>query len=168
MNNQHETALAEESYIAYVKGSCNPQTRAGGCAYSLRAPNSSDTSEGSRKSVDTTNNIAEMQAVIDALRNTPEGKAVQIRLNSEYIKHNFEKSLPDWIKNDWKKSKGKGVKNSEKWQEIQALTTGRNVTFHKLHADDGDPEYERVSQLAKKETRKAESAICRMAGGSRR
>ncbi|WP_460273934.1 ribonuclease H family protein [Celeribacter sp. ULVN23_4] len=148
MNDLMKAALAEGCYIAYTDGSCKPNPGPGGCAYRLYAPDGSAPSEFSRKSTNTTNNIAEMQAVIDVLKATPEGAFVTICLDSDYIKNSFENYLPKWSVNGWKKSNGKPVENREKWETIKTLADSRAVTFHKVKAHAGDPDNERVDQLA--------------------
>jgi ribonuclease HI len=160
-----KTALAEGSYIAYTKGSCNPQSGAGGCACLVYAPDGARPVEVTRKSTKTTNNIAEMQAVIFALKATPEGARVVVCGNSGYVKNSFERDLSKWSENGWKGSKGKTVLNREKWEAILALTESREVTFHHVKTYAGDPDIDHVYQLARDETEKAESKIIRILKG---
>jgi ribonuclease HI len=160
-----KTALAEGSYIAYTKGSCNPKSGAGGCACLVYAPDGARPIEVTCKSTNTTNNIAEMQAVISALKATPEGARVVVCGNSGYVKNSFERDLPKWSKNGWKGSKGKAVLNREKWEAILALAESREVTFHEVKTRAGDPIIDHVYQLARKKTEKAERKIIRILKG---
>jgi ribonuclease HI len=157
-----KTALAEGNYIAYTDGSCKPNPGPGGCAYRLYGPDGSAPSEFSRNSKDTTNNIAEMQAVIEALKATPVAAFVTVCLDSDYIKKSFEDYLPKWSANGWKKSNGKPVENREKWEAIKMLSGTRVVTFHKIEAHVDDLDFAHVQQLAREETERAECKIIRM------
>ena len=90
MDNFTKSALADRIYVAFTDGSCKGNPGPGGSANRLYAPEG-EIVEKTRLSVSTTNNIAEMVAVIDALTATPEGESVLVCLDSEYIKDGFEK-----------------------------------------------------------------------------
>ncbi|NIZ09986.1 ribonuclease H [Pseudooceanicola sp. HF7] len=158
MDDITKSALAEGTYVAYTDGSCKGNPGPGGAAYRLYAPDGSDPSEFSRKSKHTTNNKAEMQAVIDALKATPVDAYVMICLDSEYIKNGLEDYLPKWVGNGWKTSKGKPVENRDRWEMIKALVDERLVTFRKIKAHSGDPDNNRVDQLAGEAANRAERA----------
>lgn len=162
MNDLMKTALAEGSYIAYTKGSCNPQSGAGGCACLVYAPYGARPITRLGKSTDTTNNRAELQALILALEATPEGARVVVCGNSDYVKNSFERDLPKWAKNGWKGSKGKTVSNREEWEAIKALTKNREVIFCHVRTRAGETDIDHVYQLARKMTEKAEPIIIRM------
>lgn len=154
-----KTALAEGSYIAYTKGSCNPQSGAGGCACLVYAPDGARPVTRFAKSTDATNNRAELCAFIFALKATPQGARVVVCTNSGYVKDNFEKHLPKWSVNGWKNADGEAIKNREEWEAIHALTESRELTFHHVKTYAGDPIIDRVYQLARDETEKAERRI---------
>lgn len=158
MDNLTKTALAEGSHVAYTAGSCKPNPGPAGCAYLLYAPDGTKI-EKVRISLDTTNNIAEMTAVIDALKATPKGAAITIVLTSNYIKQGVEEHLAGWIEREWRKSNGKEVRNKEKWGEVSALLETRQVTFRKVKAHTGDPDNERVDTLAVEAARRAAKEV---------
>jgi len=155
-----EEALADGFYVAYTDGSCKGNPGPGGCAFRLYSPDGQWT-EKARQSLDTTNNIAEMWAVIDALTATPEGASVLVCLDSGYIKDNLEKHLEGWIKRGWRKTNGKDVANRELWEKINALTETREVTLHKIKAHSGDPDNDGVDALAGEAADKAVQRVFR-------
>ncbi|WP_122073540.1 ribonuclease H [Pseudophaeobacter sp. EL27] len=148
------TALAEGRYVAFTDGSCKGNPGPGGAAVWLYVPNGKPI-EHSRKSLSTTNHIADMTAVIDALEMTPEGESVLIVLESEYIKDGFELYLEGWLQRGWRKSNGKKVANCELWKRIHSLAAERHVTFYKISANSNDPDKIRVDALAKEAAEKA-------------
>lgn len=154
MDNFTKSALADGIYVAFTDGSCKGNPGPGGSAMRLYAPDGK-TIEKTRLSVKTTNNIAEMVAVIDALTATPEGASVLVCLDSEYIKDSFEKYLAGWNKRSWRKSNGKKVANILWWKQIIDLTETRKVTFHKIKAHSGHPENEYVHGLSSKASERA-------------
>jgi ribonuclease HI len=160
MDTHAETALADGFFVTYTDGSCKGNPGPGGCAFRLYSPDG-QISEKARQSLETTNNKAEMWAVIDALTATPEGASVLVCLDSAYIKDGFEKYLEGWIKRGWRKSDGKDVLNRELWEKIIALMATREVTFHKIKAHSGDPDNEHVDAMAGKAADKAAKKVFR-------
>ena len=156
MDNIKLTALAEKTYVAFTRGSC--KGNAGGCAYRLYSPDG-EVAEGHRQSRDTTNNKAEMQAVIEALTVTPEGASVLMCVNSGYIKGNFENYLAGWIKGGFLKADGNKVANRGLWEKIAALTETRKVTFRMIKTDSGGPDVKHVQTLARKAADKASERV---------
>lgn len=155
MDNLARTALAEGKYVAYTDGSCIVNPGPGGCAYRLFFPDDREPIEGTRQSLDTTNNVAEMQALSDALAKTPIAAEVLVCLDSEYVKNGVELYLPTWRTNNWKKTNKKPVQNRAKWEQIAELIDARTVTFHKIKAHSGDRDNEQVDTLAHNAARAA-------------
>lgn len=154
MDNLTRSALADGIYVAFTDGSCKGNPGPGGAAMLLYVPDG-DPIERTLQSLETTNNKAEMAAVIVALKATPEGASVLMCLDSEYIKKGFESYLTGWINRRWRKSNGDRVKNQDLWGEIIDLTATRKVTFHKIKGHSGHPDNERVDALAGEAAEKA-------------
>ena len=166
MDNLTKTALADGKYVAFTDGSCKGNPGPGGSAMRLYTP-AGKRVEKTRHDLSTTNNIAEMVAVIDALEGTPEGASVMICLDSGYIKDGFEKYLAGWVKRGWRKSNGKAVANIDRWKQIIELTANRKVTFHKIKAHSGHPDNEYVDALASEAAeRAAKRAFCALRDAS--
>lgn len=87
---------------------------------------------------DTTNNVMELTAVIEALKLLKRPCKVDLYSDSAYVVNAFLQNwILGWIKNGWKNSSKEEVKNKELWQELFSLTKIHDVTFHKVkgHAD---------------------------------
>ena len=80
----------------------------------------------------------EIYAVIAGLKCLKERCFVTVYSDSAYTVNAFNAGwIYSWLKNDWKKSDGKNVLNSELWQELYTLTKMHEVRFVKVkgHAD---------------------------------
>ncbi len=86
----------------------------------------------------TTNNRMELMAVIVGLQRLKYACKVDVYSDSAYTVNAFLNGwIYGWRKSGWKKSDGKAVLNVDLWEELYALTTQHQVTFHKVagHAD---------------------------------
>lgn len=114
----------------YTDGACTVSTRKGGWGVVLQCPSAKDgnliTKELSGSDTDTTNNLMELQAMIEAL------KALQIREGFEYNIHTDSKYvLLSLLNRQEYESKGfKKVKNVEKLQELYTVLDSKPLTFH--------------------------------------
>ncbi|QMU70045.1 ribonuclease H [Streptacidiphilus sp. P02-A3a] len=88
-----------------------------------------------------TNNIGELTALEQLLLATDPAAALEVRLDSTYTRDAATKWLTAWKRNGWKTAAGKPVANRELIQRIDALLTGRDVTFVYVpaHQVGGDP-----------------------------
>jgi ribonuclease HI len=119
----------------------------------------------------TTNNVMELEAVIQALHHIPVGNILKILTDSAYVvggvgqvrytktlkNESFELTgwLRAWIKNGWKTADGKPVKNRKSWEKIWNLLEmhakgGSIITFQHIKAHNGHPLNEEADKLAKK------------------
>ena len=86
----------------------------------------------------TTNNIMEITAVIEALRLLKLECDVEIYSDSAYVVNAFKQNwITNWKKNNWKTSNKADVKNKELWQELDNLVNMHKTKFIKVkgHAD---------------------------------
>lgn len=72
-----------------------------------------------------TNNVAELQAAIEALRIVQQAqlKNAFLLLDSKYVLQGMQDWLPKWMKNNWLSSSGQPVANRGLWEEINHLLT---------------------------------------------
>jgi len=73
---------------------------------------------------DTTNNIAELTAIIKALNyvtTTYPNKPVEILTDSSYAVKGLTEWLPNWVKKGWRTSTGHPVKNQILWEQLAIL-----------------------------------------------
>lgn len=125
-----------EEVIIYTDGACSGNPGPGGWGSILMMGENRKEISGGKK--DTTNNVMELTAVIEALKLLKRPCKVDLYSDSAYVVNAFLQNwIWGWIKNGWKNSSKEEVKNKELWQELLSLTQTHNVTFHKVkgHAD---------------------------------
>ena len=129
VNNMDEVTI-------YTDGACSGNPGPGGWgAILMLGENRKEISSGSEN---TTNNIMELTAVIEALKILKRPCKVNIYSDSAYVVNAFlQKWIYGWMKKGWKTAGGDPVKNKELWQELYSLTKTHDVTFNKVkgHAD---------------------------------
>jgi ribonuclease HI len=114
--------------------------------------------KGHRKEIyggekNTTNNIMEMKAIIEALKLLKTYEIpVEIYTDSAYISNCMnQKWYEKWIKNGWKTANKKPVKNKELWMEIlKYVDKIDTITFHKVPGHSGVELNEKADELANK------------------
>ena len=125
-----------EYVIIYTDGACSGNPGPGGWGAILMYEEHKKEISGAN--ANTTNNIMELTAVIEALKLLKYPCKVDLYSDSAYVVNAFlQKWIIGWQKNNWKTSNKSDVKNKELWQELISLTKIHNVTFHKVkgHAD---------------------------------
>lgn len=102
-------------------------------------------------SKETTNNIMEMTAVIEALKLLKRPCNVEIYSDSAYVVNAFEQGwIYGWQKNNWKTASKEPVKNKELWEELIALIkTHNNVKFIKVKGHSDNKLNNRCDELAR-------------------
>jgi|MGYP000575335351 ribonuclease HI len=125
-----------EEITIYTDGACSGNPGPGGWgAILMMGDVRKEISGGSEN---TTNNIMELSAVIEALKLLKRPCKVNVFSDSAYVVNAFnQKWIYGWIKKNWRTAGGDSVKNKELWQELYSLTKVHNVTFNKVkgHAD---------------------------------
>ena len=125
-----------EKVIIYTDGACSGNPGPGGWGAILMYKGTKKEISGGMK--ETTNNIMEVTAVIEALKCLKVECEVQVYSDSAYTVNAFNQGwIYNWMKNGWKTSGKDPVKNKELWQELYALTKKHKVEFIKVkgHAD---------------------------------
>lgn len=125
-----------DKVIIYTDGACSGNPGPGGWGSILMIGENKKEISGGKK--DTTNNVMELTAVIEALKLLKRPCKVDLYSDSAYVVNAFLQNwILGWIKNGWRNSNKEEVKNKELWQELLSLTKTHNVTFHKVkgHAD---------------------------------
>lgn len=104
-------------------------------------------SRGYRK---TTNNRMEIRAVLHALGALKKPCVVHVHTDSRYVCDAVAKKwLDNWLRNGWKTSGKKDVKNRDLWERLLPLLHTHDVRFHWIKGHAGHPENERCDELAK-------------------
>ena len=129
----------------HTDGACRGNPGPGGWAWA-----SGRDDFGSGAAPHTTNQRMEVMAVIEALREHPDG-AVEIVSDSSYVVKCFQdRWYEGWKRRNWKNSKGQPVANRDLWEELipLVLESGRQVTFSWVKGHSGDVMNDYVDQLA--------------------
>ena len=115
----------------YTDGACSGNPGPGGWgAVLIYNDNKKEISGGDKN---TTNNIMEMTAAIEALKMLKEPCNVKLYSDSAYVVNAFnQKWIDGWIKNGWINSQKEQVKNKELWEELITLTQKHKVEFIKV------------------------------------
>lgn len=125
-----------EKITIYTDGACSGNPGPGGWGCILIYKDTKRELSGGSK--DTTNNIMEITATIEALKALKFSCEVDLYSDSAYVVNCFNQGwIYNWIKKGWKTAGGDSVKNKELWEELYNLTQIHKVTFHKVkgHAD---------------------------------
>ena len=125
-----------EKVIIYTDGACSGNPGPGGWGAILMYKGAKKEISGGMK--ETTNNIMEITAVVEALKCLKVESEVQVYSDSAYTVNAFNQGwIYNWMKNGWRTASGDSVKNKELWQELYVLTKKHKVEFIKVkgHAD---------------------------------
>ena len=120
----------------YTDGACSGNPGPGGWGAILMYEDIKKEISGAQK--DTTNNIMEITAVLEALKLLKFECSVKVYSDSAYVVNAFNQGwIENWKKNNWRTAGKDPVKNKELWEELYELTQKHKVEFIKVkgHAD---------------------------------
>ena len=138
-----------EEVTIYTDGACSGNPGPGGWGAILMYKENKKEISGGKK--DTTNNVMELTAVIEALKLLKYPCKVDVYSDSAYVVNAFLQNwIIGWQKKNWKTADKKDVKNKELWQELIALTKIHDVTFHKVKGHSDNEYNNRCAELARK------------------
>ena len=138
-----------EDVTIYTDGACSGNPGPGGWGAILMY-------KGNKKEIagamaNTTNNIMELSAVIEALKLLKYPCNVSVYSDSAYVVNAFAQNwIRNWERNNWKTSDKKEVKNKELWQQLLELTRVHKVTFIKVKGHADNEFNNRCDELARK------------------
>ena len=137
-----------EEVVIYTDGACSGNPGPGGYGAILMLGENKKEISGGMK--DTTNNVMELTAVIEALKLLKRPCKVQLYSDSAYVVNAFLQNwIAGWVKNNWKNSNKEEVKNKELWQELISLTKVHEVTFNKVKGHSDNEYNNRCDELAR-------------------
>lgn len=122
--------------IIYTDGACSGNPGPGGWGAVLLCDGTQKEISGAQPN--TTNNIMEMTAVLEALKMLKYECDVEIYSDSAYVVNCFNQGwIYNWQKNNWRTASKEPVKNRELWEELYNLTKKHKVQFFKVkgHSD---------------------------------
>ena len=137
-----------DKIVIYTDGACSGNPGPGGWgAVLIYKDNKKEISGGSKN---TTNNIMELTAVIEALKQLKYHCEVDLYSDSAYVVNCFNQGwIYNWQKNNWKTASKEPVKNKEIWQELYDLTKIHKVKFFKVKGHSDNELNNRCDELAR-------------------
>ncbi len=99
-------------------------------------------------SAETTNNIMELTAVIEALKSLTRPCAIILTTDSNYVKDGITQWIHNWKKKGWKTANKKPVKNKECWLQLDVEVQRHQIKWKWVKGHSGHPENERADELA--------------------
>ncbi len=137
-------------FTLYTDGGCHGNPGPGGWAYLIEYD--SKTIENNGGEPQTTNNRMELTAVIRGLERIAEKREevplrVTVYTDSEYVKNGITTWIHNWLKNGWKTSGRKPVKNRDLWIRLHELSQEFEIDWQWLRGHSGHQGNERCDTL---------------------
>ena len=98
---------------------------------------------------DTTNNRMELMAAISALEALKEPCDAILHTDSQYVRKGITEWMANWVRRGWKTAGGDPVKNRDLWERLHAANARHKVDWRWVKGHAGDPDNERVDELAR-------------------
>ena len=133
----------------YTDGACSGNPGPGGwAAVLIHGEHKKEISGGSKE---TTNNIMELTAILEALKALKTECEVELYSDSAYSVNAFNQGwIYNWIKKGWKGANKQPVKNQDLWKRLLKAKEPHNVTFIWVKGHAGHEFNERCDQMAVK------------------
>ena len=130
----------------FTDGACKGNPGPGGWGAVLKYGDNVKEIKGAAQ--DTTNNIMELTAVIEALRSLTRSCEIIITTDSNYVKDGITEWIHQWKKKGWKTAGKKMVKNKVLWEKLETETQRHEIKWEWVKGHSGHPENERADELA--------------------
>ena len=130
----------------FTDGACKGNPGPGGWGAVLRSNGKERELSGGESP--STNNRMEMIAAIEALNALTKPCRVRLTTDSVYVRDGITKWIHGWLRNGWRTSDRKPVKNAELWQALLDATDRHRVEWHWVKGHTGHAENERADALA--------------------
>ncbi len=130
----------------FTDGACKGNPGPGGWGALLRYGDKEKEINGYDPS--TTNNIMELTAVIEAIKQIKKPSAINITTDSTYVKYGITDWIHNWKNNGWKTAARKNVKNKELWIELDSMIQAHKINWIWVKGHSGHPDNERADELA--------------------
>lgn len=153
-----ELLAGAKSAMVYTDGSCERKgVGKGGWAAIIRGGFATVEIYGG--AAKTTSNRMEMTAAIVALDLLPDGCAVKINTDSQYLRKGITQWIEGWKNRGWRTYYGAPVLNRELWERLDAARLRHTVKWKWIPSHKGIRENERADFLAKKGRHEFKSEI---------
>ncbi len=143
----------EHNVVIYTDGACSGNPGPGGWGAILMYDDYKKEISGYNEN--TTNNIMEITAVLEALKLLKEECKVKVYSDSAYVVNAFKQGwINNWQKNNWKTADKKPVKNKELWEELYNNLLQHKFEFIKVKGHSDNEYNNRCDLLATDEIKK--------------
>ena len=137
-----------EEITIYTDGACSGNPGPGGWGAILMYKDIKKEISGGKK--DTTNNVMELTAVIEALKLVKFPCKIRVYSDSAYVVNGFLQGwIYNWIKKNWRTSDGSPVKNKELWEILYNFTKTHEIEFIKVKGHSDNEFNNRCDELAR-------------------
>ena len=120
--------MPDDEVKIYADGACRGNPGPGGWGALLRIGTRERTLHGGEPA--TTNNRMELTAVIRALESLTRHCRVQLYTDSQYVQKGITQWIHDWKRRGWRTAGKQPVKNVDLWQQLEALASAHEVSWH--------------------------------------
>ena len=132
----------------YTDGACSRNPGPGGWGAILMFNDLKKEIFGGKK--DTTNNVMELTAALEALKILKHPCEVTLYSDSAYLVNGFTNGwIYNWKKNNWITSSKEPVKNKELWEELYKMTKIHKIQFVKVKGHSDNEYNNRCDELAR-------------------
>lgn len=132
----------------YTDGACSGNPGPGGWGAILMYGENKKEISGGKK--ETTNNVMELTAALQALKQLKYPCEVELYSDSAYLVNGFSNGwIYNWKKNNWKTANKEPVKNQEIWEELYNMTQIHKITFIKVKGHSDNKYNNRCDELAR-------------------
>jgi len=138
--------MPDDEIEIYADGACRGNPGPGGWGVLLRTGTRERTLHGGEPA--TTNNRMELTAVIRALESLTQHCRVQLYTDSQYVQKGITQWIHDWKRRGWRTAGKQPVKNVDLWQQLEALASAHEVSWHWVKGHAGHDGNERADALA--------------------
>ena len=137
-----------EEITIYTDGACSGNPGPGCWGAILMYKNNKKEISGGKK--DTTNNVMELTAVIEALKLVKFPCKIKVYSDSAYVVNGFLQGwIYNWIKKNWRTADGNPVKNKELWEILYNFTKTHEIEFIKVKGHSDNEFNNRCDELAR-------------------
>jgi ribonuclease HI len=137
------------NWVAYTDGACAPSNPGpSGWGAVLLPPGTTASQEHYGFIGPGTNQIAELTAALEGLKKVPEGAAVELVSDSQYVLKGISEWRAGWERKGFRNSKGEMVANLGLWKQLFAVVDARKVSTRWVRGHNGDVHNERADELA--------------------
>ncbi len=151
--------------IAYTDGACLGNPGPGGWGVRILYADATVEERGGAAATSTTNNRMELQAAIEALNVIGHFQHVTVVTDSRYVIDGVTRWIHAWRRRDWMTTSQTPVKNRQLWVTLDQLNHA-GVRWQHVRGHSGDPNNERVDDIARGFAQGASPALFRGQSGS--